>query len=68
MQIRDIKTLTMLGCQTIGRSDGRAAILLNSKELGPVAFEVNEQAIDAIQKALAVAATLLHRSENPTRN
>lgn len=61
-QTKDHRIVTVLGSQALGRPDGRAAILLVTKELGPIAFEVNQQAIDVLSRDLLAAAVLLRQS------
>jgi hypothetical protein len=67
-QTRDVKTVTVIGSQPMVRPDGRAAIRLETRELGPIAFEVDERAIEALRQAIASAETHLQRSKNQTRN
>jgi hypothetical protein len=43
------------------RPDGRVSIRLWTKEVGAIAFEVNQQAIDALRNNLKDAERLLHR-------
>lgn len=54
-------TVTVLGSQPLGRPDGRVAILLVTKELGAIAFEVDQLAIDALRKNLRSAEKLLRQ-------
>jgi hypothetical protein len=61
-QSKDPRMVTVLGSQALGRPDGRAAILLVTKELGPIAFEVNQQAIDVLSRDLIAATVLLRQS------
>ena len=48
----DVKNLTISGSQTFLRSDGRAALLLMTKEIGAIALELNQQSIDIFRKHL----------------
>lgn len=57
----DHMTLTVVGSSALGRPDGRAAIRLVTKELGAIAFEVNQQAIDALRRELATAEQMLRQ-------
>ena len=57
----DIKTLTVLGSQALGRPDGRAAIRLNTKEFGSIAFEVDQLAIDTLRRDLTLAEQMLRQ-------
>ena len=46
----DHQTYTVTGSQALGRPDGRVAIRLLTKELGYMAFEVDQRAINALRK------------------
>jgi hypothetical protein len=50
-----VQTVTVLGSQALAQPDGRCGILLETRELGLIAFEVNQQAIDALRQNLAEA-------------
>jgi len=63
-----MKTVTAIGFQAMARIDGRAAIRLETREFGPIAFEVDQIAIDAIRQAIAAAETHLRLSKNQTKN
>lgn len=52
-QSRDRLTLTVSESETLARPDGRKAILLKTQELGPIAFEVPDEAIAILQRQLA---------------
>jgi hypothetical protein len=58
---KDHSTVMVLGSQTLGRPDGRVAIRLETKELGSIAFEVDQRAIDALRRQLVVAEQFLHQ-------
>jgi hypothetical protein len=45
-------TLTVVGSRTVGRADGRVAIVLETKEAGAIAFEVDARAIAALRGEL----------------
>lgn len=60
-QSRNVVTLTVLGSQAMGRPDGRAAIRLETKERGSIAFEVDQHAIDVLRRELATAETFLRQ-------
>jgi hypothetical protein len=64
-ETRDVRTVTVIGSQSLARPDGRAAIRLETKELGSIAFEVNQHAIDTLRRDLALAETFLRQ---PTGN
>jgi hypothetical protein len=51
-QEREIWTFTVTGSQALARPDGRAAILLQTAERGPIAFEVTLQTIPLIRAEL----------------
>ena len=55
----DHPTVTVLRSQTLGRPDGRVAIRLETKELGSIAFEVDQRAIDALRRQLRIAEQFL---------
>lgn len=57
----DQMTVTVTGSQALGRPDGRAAIRLQTKELGSIAFEVDQRAIDALRRDLRAAEKLLRQ-------
>jgi hypothetical protein len=48
--------------KTVARADGRVAIVLDTQERGPIAFEVNLQSIDMLRRELARAETLLRQT------
>ncbi len=59
------KFVTVLHSESLLRSDRRAAIELVTRELGPIAFEVDQRAIDALRRHLAtVEAVLLQKGGN----
>ena len=64
----DLKTATVIGSETLMRPDGRAAIRLDTRELGSIAFEVDQQAIDALRRHLLTAETHLRQSKDQSRN
>ena len=57
-----VAVLTVFNSQAIGGTDGRVAMVLETIELGPVAFEVDQRVIDAIRNNLVVAKHLLRQS------
>lgn len=61
MADRDIPTVTVVGSNAVARADGRAAIVLETKERGPIAFEVSLQSIAVLRPGLAAAETILLR-------
>ena len=50
-----IRTVTVIGSKTVARADGRVAIVLDTKERGPMASEVNLQSIETLRRELALA-------------
>ena len=68
LQNRGVTTVIVTGSQPMVRPDGRAAIRLETRQLGSIAFEVDQLAIDALRQALAAAETHLRLSKNQTRN
>lgn len=61
MAERDVPTVTVIGSNAVARADGRAAIVLETKERGPIAFEVNLQSIAVLRRDLSAAETILHQ-------
>jgi hypothetical protein len=62
MSSTPLAVLTVFNSQAIGGADGRVAMVLETRELGPVAFEVDQRVIDAIRNNLLVAKHLLRQS------
>jgi hypothetical protein len=58
---REIPTLTVIGSRPLARADGRVAILLDTRESGAIAFEVNLQTIEILRGELAKAELLLRQ-------
>jgi predicted amidohydrolase len=67
-ETNDLTTLNVIGSSALVRPDGRVAILLDTRERGPIAFEVNQQAIDALRLAIGAAETHLRHSKDQSRN
>jgi hypothetical protein len=63
-----VRTVSVMGSEPMVRADGRAAIRLDTRELGPIAFEVNQRAIDSLRQAIAAAETHLRQSKDQTPN
>jgi len=63
-ETKPLRTVVVIGSETLLRHDGRAAIRLDTKELGPIAFEVDQRAIDALRLHLGVAEEFIRQ---PTR-
>ena len=61
-ETKGLITVTVLGSESLVRADGRIAIRLDTRELGPIAFEVDQQAIDALRRQVGNAETFLRRS------
>lgn len=61
---RDVVTVIVTGSQPMVRPDGRAAIRLETLS-GPIAFEVDQRAIDALRQAIAAVETHLHQNPGP---
>ena len=49
----------LLLSHAFGSSGGKVAISLKTKELGTIAFEVDQRTIDALRRDLACAETLV---------
>ena len=57
-----VAVLTVFNSQAIGGTDGRVAMVFETREVGPVAFEVDQRVIDVIRNNLLVAKHLLRQS------
>jgi hypothetical protein len=57
----DFPTVTIQGSQALDRADGRAAMVLLTKERGPIAFEVTLETIPLIRAELDKAEAILLR-------
>jgi hypothetical protein len=66
-ETKDHLTVTVIQSQSLARPDGRVAIRLQTKELGSIAFEVDQHAIDTLRRELATAETYLQRSRAATK-
>ena len=64
----DAKNITIIGSQTFLRSDGRAALALMTRELGAIAFKLNQQSIVILRKHLLNAEALLRQSAGSVSN
>ena len=65
LQSRAVPAVTVPGSQPMVRPDGRAAVRLETRQLGSIAFEVGQLAIDALRHALAAVETHLRLSRKP---
>ena len=54
-------TVTVLRSQALGRPDNRAAIRLDTRELGSIAFEVDQKAIETLRRDLLAAEQFLRQ-------
>jgi hypothetical protein len=61
MSENEIHTVTVMRSKAVARADGRVAIVLDTKERGPIAFEVNLQNIAMLRGELALAETILRQ-------
>ena len=59
MSIENLNTVTVLGSRAAETPDKRVALILDTREVGPLAFEVNQQAVAAIRESLAAIEQLL---------
>lgn len=64
----DLQELTVTRSETLIRPDGRAAILIESLEHAPIAFEVTLQTIVLLRRVLADAEQHIRQSQNQSRN
>ena len=55
------RIVTVTRSETLMRPDGRAAILLETVELGAIAFEVDQHAIGTLRRHLSLAETFLQQ-------
>jgi hypothetical protein len=62
-----VRMLTVLASSTLFRPDGRAAIQLETRQAGTIAFEVNQGAIDALRRHLARAEQFLRAEDKEAK-
>lgn len=60
MATNEYKTVTVLSSKAVAAA-GSTGLVLQTLEWGPIAFEVDQQAIDALRKALNSAEQFLRR-------
>lgn len=60
-QTKEIGTLTVVGSGAAATPEGKVAIVLHTKEQGPIAFEVDQRAIDTLRRDLTAAEQFLHQ-------
>jgi ribosomal protein L25 (general stress protein Ctc) len=60
-ETKPLRTVTVTGSQSVAGPDGHVAIVLYTKEAGPIAFEVDQRAIDALRREIAAAETFLRQ-------
>lgn len=53
--------VTLLQSKAVSRDDGQVALVLTTKELGHIAFRVDEVSIDQLRAGIAEAETMLSR-------
>lgn len=58
---RTSETVTVLSSQANQTADGSTALVLGTQESGPIAFVVDQQAIDALRRDLAKCEEALNR-------
>jgi hypothetical protein len=58
---KELRTVTVTGSQSVAGPDGHVAIVLYTKEAGPIAFEVDQRALDALRREVAAAETFLRQ-------
>ena len=59
---REVRTVTVIGSESMARPDGRVAIRLDTREIGSIAFEVDQHAIDALRRQLVNAEHTLRQT------
>ena len=55
------ETVTVRGCWPAARPEGATALVLDTIEVGPIAFVLSPEAIAGIRQALADAEALMSR-------
>lgn len=58
---RLLRTVEVLGSNIAMNANGAISLVLNTKQLGSVAFVLDQQKIDHLRKELATAETYLRR-------
>jgi hypothetical protein len=61
MMADDLSTVTVLSSRALIRPDGRYAIELTTREVGPIAFEVDRRAIAALRRDLSAIEVAMKR-------
>jgi hypothetical protein len=60
---QNLNTVTVLSSRAVATPDKRVALVLEIKDMGPIAFEVNSQALAALRDSLAAIEQLLAQRE-----
>jgi hypothetical protein len=63
-----VRTVTVIGSSVAAGVDGQAAIVLNTKESGPLAFLVTLESCAALRRDIADAETFLRQNPNKSKN
>jgi hypothetical protein len=61
MEEQAVTTITVLRSWPSIRPDGRQAIVLETRESGPIAFEVTPEALAALRRAIAMLEAARHQ-------
>ena len=62
MENSDATTITVLRSQAVARPDGRFAILLETKEAGAIAFEVDRKAIASLRREIGAIEAMMNQT------
>lgn len=57
-----LRTVTVIGSSAVGRPDGTTAIVLDTKESGPIAFFVTLESCAALRREIECAETFLRQT------
>jgi hypothetical protein len=55
----EFRTVTVIKSGASATADGRVALVLHTREVGTIAFEVDQQAIDVIRRDLLACENVL---------
>lgn len=60
-ETKQVRTVTVIGSSVAGHPSGLVAIVLDTKEAGPIAFSVTLEACAALRNEIAAAETFLRQ-------
>lgn len=58
----EFRTVTVIRSWPAGTASGATALVLDTRELGPIAFEIDLKAIEVLQRQLSDCARILSRA------